>query len=97
MKEKPSICFGGITHGFVHAIKTENFLNGKCLNDPKTLDGALKTLSEELNPHPDLLEAEPIYRKNLALGLLYKTILEIGRIIFKFKISPLDRHYLCVS
>ena len=42
-----------------------------------TLDGALKTLSEELNPHSDLLEAEPIYRKNLAQGLLYKTILGI--------------------
>ena len=77
MKEKPSICFGGITHGFVHAVQTENFLDGKCLSDPMTLDGALKTLSEELNPHSDLLEAEPIYRKNLAQGLLYKTILGI--------------------
>ena len=34
-------------------------------------------MSKELNPHSDLLEAEPIYRKNLAQGLLYKTILAI--------------------
>lgn len=77
MKEKPSICLGGITEDFVHARQTEAFLNGKCLNDPNTLKGALQTLSDELQPHAAALEAQPIYRKNLAQGLLYKTILSI--------------------
>ena len=61
----------------MHASKTETFLTGKCLNDPHTLQGALQTLREELNPHPAILEAEPKYRRNLAQGLLYKTILGI--------------------
>lgn len=77
MKEKPSICFGGITEDFVHASKTEAFLNGKCLNDPNTLKEALQTLKDELKPHAAALEAEPAYRKNLAQGLLYKTFLSI--------------------
>ena len=34
-------------------------------------------MSQELNPHKAILEAEPKYRKNLAQSLLYKTILSI--------------------
>ena len=41
------------------------------------MKGALNTLSQELNPHKAILEAEPKYRKNLAQSLLYKTILSI--------------------
>lgn len=77
MKEKPSICLGGIVDGFVHASKTEAYLNGKSLKDPNTLKGALKVLREELAPHEEILEATPGYRKNLSQGLLYKTILGI--------------------
>ena len=77
VKERPSICFGGITDGFVHATRTEIYLIGKRLTDPATLKGALNTLSQELNPHKAILEAEPKYRKNLAQSLLYKTILSI--------------------
>ena len=77
VKEKPTICFGGIAQGFVHASKTEAYLNGKSLKDPDTLKGALKVLNDELKPHEEILEAAPGYRKNLAQGLLYKTILGI--------------------
>ena len=41
------------------------------------MKGALNTLSQELNPHKAILEAEPKYRKNLAQSLLYKTFLSI--------------------
>ncbi len=75
--EKPHICYGGITDGFVHASKTETFLNGKSLADGNTLKGALKTLKEEVNPHPETLEAEPLYRQNLTQSLLYKVFLGI--------------------
>ena len=34
-------------------------------------------MSQELNPHKAILEAEPKYRKNLAQSLLYKNILAI--------------------
>lgn len=77
VKEKPSICFGGIREGFVHAVKTEDYLTGKCLNDPNVMQIALKTLAEELNPEFAILEADPEYRRNLAQGLLYKTILGV--------------------
>lgn len=77
VKEKPTICFGGITSGFVHASKTETYLTGKSLSDSATLKGALKTLKEELQPHSAILEADPEYRRNLAQGLLYKVILGI--------------------
>ena len=77
VKEKPSICYGGITHGFVHATKTEAFLLGKQLSDPSALKGALRTLSEELVPHSNEIEADPMYRKNLAFSLLYKAFLAI--------------------
>ncbi len=75
--ERPSICFGGIAEGFCHAEATEKFLTGKSLKDASTIRGAMETLENELHPHPAVLEADPQYRKNLAQGLLFKTILGI--------------------
>ena len=55
----------------------QNFLLGKRLSDPSILKGALRTLSDELVPHSNEIEADPMFRKNLAFSLLYKAFLAI--------------------
>ncbi|CAH1787395.1 unnamed protein product [Owenia fusiformis] len=74
---KPSIVYGGISPGFVHASKTEEYLTGKCLGDVKVLQGALHVLASEVVPNEDPVLSSPQYRKNLALSLLYKFVLNI--------------------
>ncbi|CAG7709161.1 unnamed protein product, partial [Allacma fusca] len=71
IKKKPTIVFGGISPAFVHASSTEEFLNGKKLND-KALQGAMKTLEREVNPSVNPTEGGSVYRKRLAQALLYK-------------------------
>ncbi|XP_070499176.1 xanthine dehydrogenase-like [Chironomus tepperi] len=72
------ICFGGINPDFVHAEKTEKFLVGQDLFKNETLQQALSTLSDEINPDWVLPDASPEYRKNLALSLFYKFVLNIA-------------------
>jgi xanthine dehydrogenase/oxidase len=69
------ICFGGINESFVHADKTEQFLVGKNLFENNTVQEALKVMKSELNPDWVLPDASPEYRKNLALALFYKFVL----------------------
>ncbi|CAG7832627.1 unnamed protein product, partial [Allacma fusca] len=71
INKKPTIIFGGISPKFVHAYSTEEFLNGKTLNDT-TLQGAMKTLEREVNPDVNPTEGGSVYRKILAQALLYK-------------------------
>lgn len=66
------IIFGNINPNFIHATKTEQYLVGKKIFDNTTLQGAFKTLSQELHPEPNPPEPDPEFRKNLAIGLLYK-------------------------
>ncbi|XP_058053764.1 xanthine dehydrogenase/oxidase-like [Anopheles bellator] len=73
-----NVCFGGITPEFTHAKKTESFLRGKNLLSNDNVQGALKILSDELNPDWVLPDAAPEYRKNLALSLFYKFVLSIA-------------------
>lgn len=63
---------------FVHAKQTEEFLRGKNVFDASVLTGAFQVLSEELQPDANPLDASPEYRKQLALGLFYKSILRIA-------------------
>ncbi|CAG2214889.1 XDH [Mytilus edulis] len=79
VKEKPCIIFSGISKDFVHAVQTENYLQGKELNDVKVIQGALTTLASELNPDPNIDSVEPSagYRKNVAIGFLYSYFLEV--------------------
>ncbi|XP_070499173.1 uncharacterized protein [Chironomus tepperi] len=72
------ICFGGINPNFIHAEKTEKFLVGQDLFKNETLQQALSTLSDEINPDWVLPDASPEYRKNLALSLFYKFVLNIA-------------------
>ncbi|KAI8796511.1 xanthine dehydrogenase, partial [Biomphalaria glabrata] len=77
IKSNPSIVFGGISKDMIHATKTETFIQGKELND-SVLKEALKILEAELNPATDYpLVASAKYRKDLAINLLYKTLLEL--------------------
>ncbi|XP_058120344.1 xanthine dehydrogenase/oxidase-like isoform X1 [Anopheles ziemanni] len=73
-----NICFGGINPQFTHAAKTEAFLVGKNLLTNDTVQGALNALKDELNPDWVLPDASPEYRKNLALSLFYKFVLNIA-------------------
>lgn len=63
---------------FTHAIATENYLVGKSLFSNEVVQAALKTLSNELQPDWVLPDASPEYRKNLAISLFYKFILNIA-------------------
>ena len=69
---KPKLVFGGINARFVHASATEDFLAGKNLNDHTLFLEAMTILAEELMPEHDPVLANPIYRKQLAMGLFYK-------------------------
>ena len=71
------ICFGGIDPKFIHAEKTEAALVGKDPFDNATIQNALNVLKDELKPDWVLPDASPEYRKNLALSLFYKFILNI--------------------
>ena len=72
------ICFGGIDPKFIHAEKTEAALVGKDPFDNATIQNALNVLKDELKPDWVLPDASPEYRKNLALSLFYKFILNIA-------------------
>lgn len=70
--ERASIVFGSIHPKFNHAVKTEAALVGKDLYTDATLQLALKTLSEELDPEEAPPEPSAEYRKMLAIALFYK-------------------------
>ncbi|XP_062708362.1 xanthine dehydrogenase isoform X2 [Aedes albopictus] len=76
--ESVTICFGGINPAFVHASKTEAFLIGKPLLLNETLKEAIQILTSELDPDYVLPDASPSYRRNLAVSLFYKCILDIA-------------------
>ncbi|XP_035789869.1 xanthine dehydrogenase/oxidase-like [Anopheles albimanus] len=71
------ICYGGINPSFVHATKTEVFLQGKSLGSGETLAQALHILSGEVKPDAVLPDAAPAYRKHLTLALLYRFALSV--------------------
>ncbi|KAK7506537.1 hypothetical protein BaRGS_00002012, partial [Batillaria attramentaria] len=73
---KPSIVIGGIDEKLFHAEKTEDFLRGKEIKD-NIVKEALAMLKSELNPAADPVLSPPEYRRDLAVNLLYKTLLGI--------------------
>lgn len=75
-----TICFGGINPKFVHAYKTQNLLIGKDLYTNDTLQQALASLDREINPDWILPDSSPQFRKNLALSLFYKSVLNTAPI-----------------
>nr|QPF77598.1 aldehyde oxidase 1 [Galleria mellonella] len=73
--EKATIVYGSISPKFIHASKTENLLINKDPYTDETLQLALKSLQEEINPEEAPPEPSSAYRKMLALALYYKAIL----------------------
>lgn len=74
--ESATIVIGNINPQFIHATKTEEFLKGKELFNDDTLQGAFKTLEEELKPDFVLPEPEPEFRKQLSIALFFKAVLK---------------------
>ncbi|KAL9703064.1 hypothetical protein quinque_006582 [Culex quinquefasciatus] len=86
--ESARICFGGINPKFTHAVATENLLIGKNLFDNNTLQAALGTLANELDPDWILPDTSIEYRKNLAVSLFYKFVLSIVTEDGRFPLRP---------
>lgn len=78
LKNKPRIFFSGVSDPFVEAVLTEAYLDSKSVKDNQVLQESLKILDSELLPNENPLLASGQYRKNLALGLYYKFILELS-------------------
>ncbi|KAL7046682.1 hypothetical protein ACKWTF_002689 [Chironomus riparius] len=72
---KANICFGGISSDLVHAEKTEKFLVGKNIYHNEVLQQACSKLISEIQPDAKLPPASDEYRKNLAVSLFYKFVL----------------------
>ncbi|XP_044766834.1 xanthine dehydrogenase/oxidase-like [Coccinella septempunctata] len=86
--ESATIVIGNINPEFIHATKTEAFLTGKELFNNETLQGAFKTLEEELKPDFVLPEPEPEFRKQLSIALFFKAVLKIAP---EGKLSPRNK------
>ncbi|XP_058838419.1 uncharacterized protein LOC131694065 [Topomyia yanbarensis] len=72
--ETASVCFGGIGSQFTHAVKTEKLMRGKNIFSNEVLQDILSTLTHELEK-----ESPPSkYHQQLAVSLLYRTILSIS-------------------
>lgn len=69
------ICFGAINPSFIHATNTEKSLEGKNLYTNETLQSAISYLKNDLNPDWILPDPSPEYRKNLAISLFYRFVL----------------------
>ncbi|XP_053687412.1 aldehyde oxidase 1-like [Sabethes cyaneus] len=78
ISEQVTIVFGGINPAFVHASQTENFLLGRPLLNNDTLQQAVQILCTELEPDWVLPDASPAYRKQLAISLFYKFVLNLA-------------------
>jgi len=65
-----------IFHSQVHAVNTENYLDGKDLSDVMTLQTALRILDTEVKPDQVLPDASAIFRRKLASALFYKVLQE---------------------
>ncbi|XP_017465818.1 PREDICTED: indole-3-acetaldehyde oxidase-like [Rhagoletis zephyria] len=74
---RASICFGGIHPDFVHATAIELGLTGQNLYENVTVLNVFKNLKVQLTPDAVLPDASPDYRRTLAAGLLYKSLLKI--------------------
>ncbi|XP_049545882.1 xanthine dehydrogenase/oxidase-like [Anopheles darlingi] len=80
--EYARLCFGGIDASFCHATATEEFVKGKNLFNNIDLQEALATLNGELPFNEQLRLPSSSYRRQVAVGLLYRFVLQL---------SPRDR------
>ncbi|XP_067618626.1 uncharacterized protein [Eurosta solidaginis] len=72
------LCFGGINPNFTHAEALEAALTGQMLYEKATISNIFKNLKTQLEPDALLPDASPEYRRALACGLLYKSLLKMA-------------------
>ncbi|KAI5643278.1 molybdopterin-binding domain of aldehyde dehydrogenase domain-containing protein [Phthorimaea operculella] len=75
--QEARIVFGNISGSFIRANKTESYLIGKNLFKNETLQSAIRTLKDELDPVEAPPEPSPEFRKQLATNLFYKALLSL--------------------
>ncbi|CAH0677124.1 unnamed protein product [Chilo suppressalis] len=71
------IIYSGLVSPSTRATLTEKFIFGKKLFTNETLQGAVRVLEQELVATPNPPEPSTEYRKRLALGLFYKSLLTL--------------------
>ncbi|KAG6462344.1 hypothetical protein O3G_MSEX013203 [Manduca sexta] len=71
------IVYGGLSPVFIKASSTKSYLIGKNLFTNETLQGALNVLEHEIVVTNSPPEPSVEYRKQLALGLFYKSVLSL--------------------
>uniref|UniRef100_A0A182QBX0 Indole-3-acetaldehyde oxidase n=1 Tax=Anopheles farauti TaxID=69004 RepID=A0A182QBX0_9DIPT len=77
--EQASLCFGGIGPKFSHATRTEQYLEGKNPLNNVMLQETLAVLNAELaGGQTEPSTGEAAYRRQVAVGLLYRFILHIA-------------------
>ncbi|XP_021699034.1 xanthine dehydrogenase isoform X2 [Aedes aegypti] len=76
--ESAAVCFGGISPTFTHAIETEKTLCGKNPFSNNVLQQVLHALELDLKPFRDPSQIDPEYRKQAAIGIFYKFMLDIA-------------------
>ncbi|XP_052872784.1 uncharacterized protein LOC128278155 [Anopheles cruzii] len=74
-----TICYGGINPTFTHAKVLELFLAGKNIFDETVFQQALAVLEDSLEPDWALPDASPEFRKQLAVSLFYRAIMDIAQ------------------
>lgn len=73
------LCFGGINEHFTRAEDTQKLLVGRKLFSNETLHLVSSSLEKELRDMPwNMPDADPEYRKQLAIGLFYKAVLQLA-------------------
>ncbi|KAG5676997.1 hypothetical protein PVAND_006788 [Polypedilum vanderplanki] len=72
------ICYAGISEDLTHAERTEKFIKDKNIFVNEVLQQVFEKLSSEVHPDAKLPLAADDYRKNLAVSLFYKFILDIA-------------------
>ena len=81
MTEAPSIVFGGYGADLTHALLTEDYLNGRKLNEQGTLDAVLgQYLQLDLDastPDLDPVLSDVQFRTKLIKSLFYKGVLSV--------------------
>ncbi|XP_053608547.1 uncharacterized protein LOC128674181 isoform X2 [Plodia interpunctella] len=89
------VAFGGLSSSFTRSYQTERYLLGKPLFTNETLQAALNILDKDLVVEEMPPEPSAAYRKKLALGLFYKSLLSIypgDGLGARYKSGPIKLH-----
>lgn len=78
-----NIVYGSISRYFVHATKAEEHLIGKMLFRDSVLQEIFEILDAEIEPEHVPPEPDPMFKRELAIALFYKVMLESLGLIFE--------------